>query len=135
VFARRECRNMMVTTGESYLAGLLSGGVASTGAMKAVGIGTGTTAEATTQTALVTEVETRQNGTQSLVTTTHTNDTYQCVSASITATSARAVTEAGLFNSTTVGGSIMLARALFSVINMAINDTLAITWKVPVVGS
>ena len=75
-FARRIVHNMLVTTGESYISGLLSGGVGNTGAMKAVGIGTGSTAEATTQTALVTEVETRQNGTQSLVTTTHTNDTY-----------------------------------------------------------
>lgn len=89
-----------------------------------VAIGTGTTAEAASQTALVTPVESRVSGTSSQVTTTVTNDTYQVVG-TVTATGARAVTEAGLFDASTAGN--MLIRALFAVINLATGDSLQIT--------
>lgn len=91
-----------------------------------VAIGTGTTAEAATQTALVTEVESRVNGTSSQVTTTVTDDTYQVIG-TITATVARAVTEAGLFTASTAG--TMPVRGLFSVVNLAINDSIQLTIK------
>jgi hypothetical protein len=92
-----------------------------------VGIGTGTTAEAATQTALVTEVETRVAGTSSRVTTSTTNDTYQVVG-TVSITGTRAITESGLFDASTSGN--MLCRALFSVINLASGDSLQVTWKV-----
>jgi hypothetical protein len=94
---------------------------------KFVAMGTGTTAEAATQTALVTEVETRTSGTSSRVTTTTTNDTYQVVG-TVTATTTRAITESGLFDASTVGN--MLCRALFTVINLASGDSISFTWKV-----
>lgn len=94
---------------------------------KFVGIGTGATAEAAAQTALVTEVETRPAApTSSRVTTTVANDTYQTIS-TVTATVARAVTESGMFDAAAAGN--MLTRALFSVINLAIGDSLQLTWQ------
>ena len=134
IIGTRRVHNMLVTMGEAYIAGLLSGANATGGLMKYVGIGTGTTAEGTAQTALVTEVETRALATQSRVTTTHTNDTYQAVGAAITMGSARAVTECGLFDQLAVGGN-MAARALFAVMNIPLGGTLAITWTIAVVGS
>lgn len=89
-------------------------------------IGTGGTAEAATQTALVTEVETRNSGTSTRQTTSVTNDTYQVVG-TITATAGRAVTEAGLFDASTVGN--MFIRALFTVVNLSIGDSIQGTTK------
>lgn len=92
-----------------------------------VASGTGSTAEAATQTALVTEVETRVAGTSTRVTTTTTNDTYQVVGTqSITAT--RALTESGLFDAATVGN--MLCRGVFTVINLVSGDSIQYTWKI-----
>jgi hypothetical protein len=95
-----------------------------------VAMGTGGTAEAATQTALVTEVDSspsRPAGTSTRVTTTTANDTYQVVG-TITATTARAITEAGLFDAVTAGNMFM--RALFSVINLATGDSIQFTMKV-----
>ncbi len=92
-----------------------------------VASGTGTTAEAGSQTALVTEVETRVAGTSTRVTTTVTNDTYQVVGTqSITAT--RALTESGLFDASTAGN--MFTRGVYTVINLVSGDTITYTWQV-----
>lgn len=91
-----------------------------------VAMGTGSTAEAATQTALVTEVETRATGTSSRVTTTTTNDTYQVIG-TVTATTTRAIVESGLFDAVTTGN--MLTRALFTVINLASGDSIQFTWQ------
>jgi hypothetical protein len=98
---------------------------------KYLGIGTGATGAARTaaaaDTALTTEVETRVAGTESIVTTTVTNDTYQS-QGTISITATRAIDEAGLFDASTVGN--MGASATFAVINLANGDSLQITWKV-----
>lgn len=118
---------LLVNTGKAILTARLIGTTPSQLEPKFLGIGTGATAEAITQTALVTEVETRI-GTNAFtqVTTTTTNDTAQCVQ-TITAGTARAVTEAGLFDAVTTGN--MLVRGVFSVINLAIGDSIQVTWK------
>lgn len=94
-------------------------------AMNAHGIGTGGTAEAVGDTALVTEVETRVSGTQSKPAA----NKYQS-QGTITATAARAITEHGLFNSTTVAGSKLFDRSLFSVVNLASGDSIQTTYVV-----
>jgi hypothetical protein len=90
---------------------------------KYIGIGTGT-GHSATSTALITPVESRATGTVSVVTTTTTNDTLRVVG-TITATAARAVTEAATFDASTAG-NIFLAGD-FSVINLAINDQIEVT--------
>lgn len=92
-----------------------------------IAIGTGTTAEAITQTALVTEVETRVSGTTTRVTTTTTNDTWQNV-ATLAITGTRALTESGCFDALTTGN--MLCRGVYTVINLVSGDTMTPTWKV-----
>ena len=87
--------------------------------------GTGTTAAAKTQTALVTPApEARSGGTVSQVTTNEAGDTNQWV-ATITATAARAITEAGLFDASTAG--VMIIRGEFDVINLVTNDKIEFT--------
>ncbi len=92
-------------------------------------VGTGVTAEAATQTALVTEVEARVAGTSTRVTTTTANDTYQVVG-TIAVTATRAFTESGLFDVITASSGNMLCRALFTVINLVAGDSLQVTWRI-----
>lgn len=92
------------------------------------GTGTGATAAST---ALVTPAnESRVAGTSAAATTTTTNDTYR-VTGTITAGGARAITEVGLFDAAGTGnpatGGNMFAYSDFSVINLAINDSIAFT--------
>lgn len=97
---------------------------------KFCGMGTGATGAARTavaaDTALTTEVETRATGTESTVTTTQTNDTYQSVGTQ-TATGARSIDEAGLFDASTVGN--MATSATLAVISLATADSIQWTWK------
>lgn len=98
----------------------------------AMGVGATTAARTAgvTDTALSSEVETpRTAGTESVVTTTVTGDTYQ-VAATITASGTRAVDEAGLFDAATVGN--LFTSATFNVINLNTGDSIAFTWKVQV---
>src|SRR4051812_435454 len=73
---------------------------------KFVAMGVGATGAARTavvgDTALSSEVESRTTGTESTVTTSVTSDTYQ-VTGTVTATGARSVDEAGLFDASSVG--------------------------------
>ena len=99
---------------------------------KFLGVGTGATTAARTavaaDTALSTAVESRvgtNNGTRT--TTTAANDTYQVVQ-TITATGARAIDEAGLFDASTAGN--MFLSATFPVVNLLTGDSIQITAQV-----
>jgi hypothetical protein len=115
---------IVVNTGKSIITNRILG---SGTEPKYVAMGTGGTAEAITQTALVTEVETRTSGTSSQQTTTTTGDTYRVIG-TVTATTTRAITESGLFDASSAGN--MFTRALFTVINLANGDSIAFTWSV-----
>ena len=99
-------------------------------APKNIGWGTGTTAATTADTALVTEAAPttsggRTAGTESRVTTSVTNDTYQ-VQGTVTAGGILSITEAGLFDALTAGA--MLIRAVFTAIGVASGDSIAFTF-------
>jgi hypothetical protein len=80
-----------------------------------IAIGTGTTAYAATQTALVTESVasglTRAAATVAVATTTATNDTLQC-SKTFTSGATATITETGVFNASS--GATMMARTVLS---------------------
>ncbi len=106
-------------------------------AAKNVGWGIGTTAAAVGNTALVTESAPttsggRTVGTESRVTITQTNDTYQ-VTGTVTAGTDLAITEAGLFDAVTAGG--MLIRSVFSAVNVvgASADSIAFTFQLKMI--
>ncbi len=99
-------------------------------APKNIGWGTGATAAAVTQTALVTESAPttaggRTVGTESITTVTVTNDNYR-VTGTVTAGSTLAITEAGLFDNVTGGN--MLIRSDFSPVNVVSGDSIAFTF-------
>lgn len=125
---RRVVRNLIPSAGLAYLAGILSADESTIPTY--LGIGTGTTAAAAGDTALETEVGTRQDGTQSRVTTTVTNDTSQVVGTFGAANPAGggAITEAGLL--TAVSSGTLISRAVFAAVNKAADDSLQITHKI-----
>jgi hypothetical protein len=89
--------------------------------------GTGTTAEAASQTALVTEVGTRVSGTKSRP----AGNQLQSV-ATISQTATNAITEHGLLDSTTVSGSTLWDRSVFSAINVVNGDSIQFTYTLTV---
>lgn len=97
--------------------------------MKYHGIGTGGTAEATGDTALVTELTTQYNpdGTRATGTTTETSANIYRTVATNTVDAAVAITEHGIFSQATVGG-VLFDRSLFSVVNLASGDSLQSTY-------
>lgn len=96
-----------------------------------IAIGTGTTAAAATDTALQTEITTgggaRGAATSTQVTTSVTNDTTQLVK-TFSFTSSFAVTEEGILDNASSGGSL-LAHQVFSAVNVVSGDSLTITHK------
>jgi hypothetical protein len=94
------------------------------------GLGTGATAEAATQTALVTELTTAYNPDSTRATGTQSEpaaNQYRSIG-TVTVDATAAVTEHGLFSQAAVPGGVMYDRSLFSVINLASGDSLQATW-------
>ena len=91
--------------------------------MKYHGMGTGTGNEATSDTALGTEVETRATGT---TTEGSSANIYKTVG-TITATDVRAITEHGIFSASSSG--VLLDRSKFTAINLASGDSIQFTYE------
>ena len=94
-----------------------------------IAIGTGTTAESASDTALVNEIQ-RAAAVGSRVTVNVTNDTLQLVKDAFTFGASYSITESGVFNAST--GGTMLCRKTFDAINVTADDTLKVTWKITV---
>ena len=97
--------------------------------IKYVGWGTGgnTSATATDIGLTAAATEARVSGTQTLQTTSTTNDTYQ-VTATITCTgAAKAIDEVGIFDAITSGN--MFFHATFDDVNLSIGDSITFTLK------
>jgi hypothetical protein len=122
--------NLVTTRGKRIIAEQLGG--VSTAPVTAIAIGIGTNAAAAGDTALQSESTTngtaRGAATVTNTTTTTTGDTCQWVK-TFTLSGSFAITEEGLFDNNTSGGN-MLARQVFSAINVVSTDTLQITHKV-----
>lgn len=117
----REIDNLVVTAGLGYIASRMKDATAT--AMSHMALGSGTTAAAAGQTALVTEL-----GRTALTSTTVTGAQVQYVATFGAGTATGAVTEAGIFNASSAG--TMLCRTVFSVVNKDAGDTMSITWTV-----
>lgn len=119
--------NVVVDNGKEFLASFLNSAAtaASTFTMRYIAIGTDATAEASSNTALGTEVS-RHTGT-----VTYTSGALYEVTATFAAGSGTgAIVEYGLFSSNSAG--TMFSRDTESVINKGSLDTLTVTTKVTV---
>lgn len=120
----RDIDNLVVTTGLNYIASRMKDATAT--AMTHMALGSGTTAAAAGNTDLESIIGSRE----ALDSTTVTNNAvaYVCTFESGDATGA--VTEAGLFNASS--GGTMLCRTVFSVLNIASDDSISVTWTITI---
>jgi hypothetical protein len=133
---RVETHNLVTTSGDGVLAGILAGGADEIHGME---LGTGSTAAAKGDTAMETVVA---NSYEPM------DATYPSAAAAVvTAKSTWAagdvtqngITEVGLFEDGTDGGAssgTMIARAILSpTVNKGANDSLAVTWTITLLGA
>ena len=123
---------MGMTTVGKALASALFGNVGSPTAITHIALGSGTTAFAATQTALVTEIVAsglvRTAATPTQVTTTVTNDTTQ-ITYTWTATGSATVAESAPFNAA-AAGTMPCRQVLGTARALATGDQITVTWKV-----
>ena len=100
---------------------------ASKSVMSHMGLGSGTTAAAASQTDLVTLLGSRE-ALDSTTISGSNNEKVVYVSSFEAGDATGAVTEAGIFNA--ASGGDMLCRTVFSVVNKAADDTMSITWTI-----
>lgn len=117
-------QNLVVNTGLAFIASRIIG--TSSPVISHMGVGSGTTAAAGTQTGLVTQLARVALTSTTNVTTNVTNDSVQFVAEFPAGSGTGAVTEAGLFNAASAG--TMVSRTVFPVVNKSALDSLVITW-------
>ena len=122
----RDINNLMVSVGEAHIADQLSSAPGED-AMSHMGIGTGTTAPTSANTALENEIDRNALTSRSQGAGGDDNDVIY-VGDWAAGDGTGAITEAGILNSSAAGS--LLARATFAAINKGASDTLAITWTV-----
>lgn len=116
----RDVDNLVTTVGLNHIADQLSSSPGN-GAMSHMAVGTGVTAPAVGNTALVTELDRNP-----LTSRTDSGAVLTQVGTWNAGDATGAITEAGIFNAASAG--VMLCRATFGVINKAATDSLVITW-------
>ena len=121
----REIKNLVVNKGLEYIASRMKD--ASKSVMSHMGLGSGTTAAAASQTDLVTLLGARE-ALDSTTISGSNNEKVVYVSAFEAGDATGAVTEAGIFNASS--GGDMLCRTVFSVVNKAADDTMSVTWTI-----
>jgi hypothetical protein len=119
----REINNVVVTVGKNFLAAWLAAASQAGYFMQYIGLGTGTNAANSADTALQTELATRVAGTLSSST-----NVWQNQATFGAGVNTGAITEAGIFSASAAG--TLLARQVFGVINKAAGDSLQITWQI-----
>lgn len=94
------------------------------------GVGTGGTAEAAANTALVTESTTALNPDSTRATGTKTQPSANILRSvgTVTFDGSAAITEHGIFSQAATGGGTLLDRSLFSAINVAPADSIQFTY-------
>ena len=122
---QREVKNLVVNAGLAYIISRMTGTAKSV--MSHMGLGSGTTAAAASQTDLVSLLGSRE-ALDSTTITGSNNEKVQYVSSFEAGDATGAVTEAGIFNASS--GGDMLCRTTFSVVNKAADDTMSVTWTI-----
>lgn len=122
---RRELKNLVVSTGQNFVASRMASAAASV--MGWIGVGTSSTGAVLGDTALGAEVvrvaTTVSGGTVSTNTVTY-------ISTFVAGVGTGALTEAGIFNASSAG--TMLSRTTFTVVNKGAADEMTISWTITV---
>ena len=115
--------NLVVDTGLDFTASRMKDTSAT--AMSHMGVGTGSTAASSADTALGTQL-----ARVALASTTVTDNSISYVATFPAGTGTGALTEAGTFNASS--GGTMLCRTVFAVINKGPADSMTVTWTVTI---
>lgn len=125
---KRIVSNLVTDAGKAGVASRINGSGAEA-AFTYIAVGTGATAANAADTTLGTELAasglSRVAATASRVTTDVTNDSAR-LTTTFSVSGSAAVTESGVFNAASSG--VLLARQVFSAINVVSGDSLTITW-------
>ncbi len=110
--------NLIVNVGFDFIADAIGKSASRPSVMGYIALGTGTTAAAATQSALVTEID------RNAATYAHTagTKTFTFTADFLAGDATGAITEAGVFNAATAG--IMVDRVVFPVVNKGADDSL-----------
>ena len=119
----REVKNLVVQAGLDFIASRMKDTTADV--MSHMGIGTGSSAAASSDTTLGTEA-----ARQALTSTTVNNNAVSYVASFAAGTGTGAITEAGILNAGS--GGTLLCRTVFSVVNKGASDSMTITWTVTI---
>jgi hypothetical protein len=122
----KKVENLIVDTGLDYIASRMNG--TSESVMSHMAVGTGSTAAASADTTLGTELNR-----QSLTSTTVTDNALAYVASYAAGTATGSLTEAGIFNASSAG--TMLCRTVFGTVTKAADDSMTITWTITVSAS
>ena len=122
---QREVKNLVVNSGLAYIASRMKD--TSKSVMSHMGLGSGTTAAAASQTDLVSILGSRETLDSTTISGSN-NEKIVYVSAFEAGDATGAVTEAGIFNAASSGD--MLCRTVFNVVNKAADDTMSVTWPI-----
>ena len=118
----REIKNLVVTTGKTFIAARMVGAPT---AMSHMAIGASSTAAAVGDTALGSEL-----GRVALGSSSSTGAVVTHAASFPAGTGTGAVVEAGILNAASAG--TMLCRTVFSVVNKGVDDAMSITWTITV---
>jgi len=119
----QEVPNLVVTAGKGYVASRMKD--TTQAAMSHMAIGTGTTAVAVANTALVSEVDRN-----ALTSTAVSGSTITFIATFGAGEGTGAITEAALLNANS--GGTMLCRTVYAVVNKGSQDSMTVTWSVTV---
>lgn len=124
---------VVTTTGAGFIVDAFQG-LVEPETMRFHGIGTGATAEAVGDTALVTELTTQYNpdSTRATGTLAEASATAFRSVGTNTVDAAAAITEHGLLSQAATGGGVLLDRSVFATINLASGDSLQSTYDLTV---
>lgn len=124
---KRQIKNLIVSTGLTFICSRMAG--TSANVMSHMALGSGTTAAAAGDTDLGSILGSRE----ALDSTTASSNTITYVSSFEAGEGTGAVTEAGIFNAASSGD--MLCRTVFSVVNKEADDTMSVTWTITLTAS
>tara|TARA_B110000285_G_scaffold228653_1_gene291954 strand:- start:505 stop:930 length:426 start_codon:yes stop_codon:yes gene_type:complete len=119
----QEVPNLVVTAGKGYVASRMKD--TTQAAMSHMAIGTGTTAVAVANTALVSEVDRN-----ALTSTAVSGSTITFIATFGAGEGTGAITEAALLNANS--GGTLLCRTVYAVVNKGSQDSMTVTWSVTV---
>jgi len=123
----RKVKNLVVATGKAWVAKRMAD---QDTVMTHMEVGTGTTAAAHSQTALVAAGLTGGRATLGVSGGTVSGATINYSATWAAGAATGAITEAGIFDAAT--GGDMLARTVFAVVNKGVSDSVTISWTITI---